>query len=381
MPKNPTIPTLGLILASVGLALGNQNPANPQIDNPAAPAQAKAAAEVVAPPTEAEKTIDTAILKLKEFKSAEADIKVTADMLNQKFQLVGNYKRKPGNRVFLKLSLVGSADSSDLMLQVCDGVTLWDFTKVLDSQSCSKKSIVKIMDLLNSPDCDAKIRDEILSGLGFAGPESVLTGLRKSFLIDQTRDGEWNGKPVWILGGTWKDAKTPVNPGSMGGGPQVLGGPLPSYIPSLVSVYVDKETGWPYQVVFEGRLPVQIEKKKQIEDSIDGTGRTKSPKLIATPTKPSKLILVYSNVKLNTTINDEIFAFAEPDPTKTRDETESFVTQLKQVIEAQVAKKSALDKAQAIKSGPVLEGGLTAPAPGADAPVKPPLESSPKVPK
>ncbi len=375
MPKNPIIPTLGLLLAIVGWAsAGAQDPAMPKADViPAKPAVD------AAPLTEAEKTVDAAIAKLKALKSVEAEIQVSADMLNQKFRLDGSYKKAPGNRVLLLLSLVGSADASDRMLQVCDGQTMWDFIKVLDSQRCTKRSIDKILKVLSSPDCDPQLREEVINGLGFSGPEAVLAGLRKSFVIDQTREGELNGKPVWILGGSWKDSKTPVSPGSMGGNPAVLPSALPPYVPGLVYIYLGKEDFFPYQVIFEGRMPAQIEKKKpKIEESqVDAVGRAISKKLTAPATKPSKLVLIYSKVKINQAIPDETFAFTPPANVTTQDETDLVVSQLTKVIEDQAEKR----KAQSTKAGPVLEGGVAAPAPNAESPLKPPLESPPGVPK
>ena len=218
MPKTRIIVSLGLVLA-IPLGALAQGPADkapaPPVGGVAAPGMV--APEVAAPPTAAEKAIDAAIDKLRALNSASADLKVSADMLNQKIRLEGQYKKAPGHRIYMLLNLRGPGDTSDLMLHVCDGVVLWEFMRVLNSQSCIKRTIEPILKVLNGPDCDPKIREEVLNNLGYAGPDSLLLGLRKSFLIDQMRDGEFNGKPVWILGGSWKDAKTPVYPG--GGGP------------------------------------------------------------------------------------------------------------------------------------------------------------------
>ena len=370
--RNPTMPkirinaTLGLALAIPLWALAQDPAANP----PAAPA------EVAAKLTEGEKIVDRAVAKLREIKSASAKLEVVADMLNQKFRLDGDYKKAPGNRLFLLLTLVGSANSanspgsSDRMLQVCDGVTLWDFNKVLDREDCTKRSIDKILKVLNSPDCDPKLREDMLSILGFVGPEAVLTGIRKSFVIDQVRDGTFEGKPVTILGGTWKDAKTPVMPG---GGNPAFSGPLPPYVPTLVTIILGKTDGWPYQVVFEGRMPHQIEQKKKMADAqidTDASGRAIGKRMTAPAAKPSKLTLTYTNVRINVPIPDEAFAFEPPKNARTRDETDLIVSQLEQAV----AKSAETKKAQAAKAGPVLEGALPAPAPG-DAPARQPSEA------
>src|SRR4051812_45931764 len=124
------------------------------------------------------------------------------------------------------------------------------------------------------------------------------------------QDETFEGKPVWVLRGTWKDSKTPVLPG---GGTVALPGPLPPYVPSLVTLYLGKDDGWPYKIVFEGRLPTGLEKKKKIEQPVlDPSGRPIAQKLTKEG-RPSKITLEYTNVKLNVAIPEETFAFAPPE--------------------------------------------------------------------
>jgi len=148
---------------------------------------------------------------------------------------------------------------------------------------------------------------------------------------------------------------------------------LPLYVPGIVTLYLGKDDGWPYQVSFEGQLPAQIAQKKKLEETqVDPTGRAISKKLTAPSAKPSKLVLTYSEVKLNVAIPDDTFAFTPPQDAKTRDETNQLVSQLEQILAAAAERK----KSQAEKSGPVLEGAVPAPAPGADAPA--PAPGTPK---
>src|SRR5205085_2642417 len=105
------------------------------------PAEAATPAE---PPTEAEKTLDAAIAKVAALKSVAADLEQTADMLGQHFVLKGQYFRAPNHRVYLKLTLSGLGDTTGIMLQVCDGQTLWDYQQILKSQYYSKFDVDKI---------------------------------------------------------------------------------------------------------------------------------------------------------------------------------------------------------------------------------------------
>lgn len=370
MPKNRIIPSLSLALVFASWARA-QDTAIPA----AAPAPGQVVPETVAPPTAAEKQIDEAIKKVKAVPSVSAKLVIVADMLNQKFSLEGEFKKAPDNKLLVFLKLVGLGDATGTMLQVCDGVTRWDFRKVLDAQQCSKLLVTPVFKILNRPDCDAEFREAVLANMGFAGPDALLTGLRKAFVFDQTREGTIDGKAVWILGGTWKEGKTPVLPG---GASIMPGAPLPQYVPSLVYLSIGKDDGWPYQVVFEGRIPSQLEQRKKLEPVLGPDGRPVDQKLTKPSARPSKITLTYSEVQLNVTVPAEAFAFAPPAGVKANDETDQTVAQLEQLVTGLANKK----KADAAKAGPVLDGALSAPVPGSPpgGAAKPPSEppSAPK---
>src|SRR4051794_11269126 len=203
MPKNRIIPTVAMLALALARGAFAQEAPAPAVAPTPAPGQA--VPEVTAPPTAAEARIDAAIKALRAINSVEAKIRVQADMLSQKFSLVGDYKKAPENRFYLLLTLVGLGDASGSMFQVCDGVTRWDYSKVLDAQQCKKLTITNVFKMLNKPDTDAEVRDTVLNGLGFTGPDALLAGLRKAFVFNQMREGTLDGKPVLIFGGTWKD--------------------------------------------------------------------------------------------------------------------------------------------------------------------------------
>ncbi len=211
----------------------------------AAPAEAPAQ-----PPTEAEKLIDQAIKKVAGYTSVAADMTQNVDMLKQKFAVKGRYLKAPSSRLYLKLTVTGLPDSSGTLLQICDGDTLWDYQQILESQSYRKMSIKPVLERLNSPDIDAKTRDLFMSQIGFSGPEALLVGLRKSIRFDQKEEGELDGKPVWILRGTWLNRTGFVGPDQR---PLPAMGPLPAYVPSLATLYLGKNDGWPYKLILVGK--------------------------------------------------------------------------------------------------------------------------------
>ena len=149
----------------------------PQAGKPAEPPQE--------PPTEAERLIDLAIKKIAGLKSVSADMVQNVVMLKQKFDIKGRYLKAPDSRTYLRLAVSGLPDSDGTILQVCDGETLWEYQQILESQVYRKLSIKPIFERLNSPDMDPKTRDQILNQMGFAGPDALLVGLRKSVRFDQ----------------------------------------------------------------------------------------------------------------------------------------------------------------------------------------------------
>ena len=165
------------------------------------------------PPTEAERLIDLAIKKVAGLKSVSADMVQNVVMLKQKFDIKGRYLKAPDSRTYLKLTVSGLPDSDGTMLQVCDGETLWEYQQILESQSLPQDCRIKpIFERLNSPDIDAKTRDQILNQMGFAGPDALLVGLRKSVRFDQKEEGTLDGKAVWVLRGTWRNRNGLVGP-------------------------------------------------------------------------------------------------------------------------------------------------------------------------
>jgi len=305
------------------------------------------------PPTEAEVIIDKAIKKIGELQSVAAELLEEVEMLGQKFSIKGRYLKAPNRRVYLRLNVAGLPDSSGTTLQVCDGETLWDYQQILDSQLYRKKSIKPIIERLNAPELDSKIRDQALSSMGFAGPETLLAGLRRYLKFDQKENGQLDGKAVWVLRGTWKNRQGIVSFNSQ---PVPPTGPLPPYVPALATLYLGKEDSWPYRLDLVGR---------QITELIDT--RPRGPdgrpigarRTIERPT-PSKITLVYTGVKLNANIRVDEFAFQAPTTANVDDDTEIILKMLDQAIAAEAAKK----KNETIrKDGQVLDQPIEIPAP------------------
>lgn len=319
------------LFAAAWLALS----ATTRAQAPAPPAAPPAAAPAVdEPPTEAERLIDEAAKKVAAIESVSADLVQDVKMLGQSFQIQGRYLKAPPSRVYLKLTVTGLPGSTGTMLQVCDGEVLWDYQQILESQVYRRLNVKPVFERLQAPEIDDKLRDDILTSLGFSGPETLLVGLRKSVKFDQKEEGELDGRPVYILRGSWKNREGIVGPDQR---PIPATGMLPPYIPSLAILYIGKEDGWPYKLDLQGRQITNLVDTRQVGPDGKKIGKLSS---IERP-EPAAIHLVYSNVQFGVSIRPEEFAFQAPANATIEDNTEIVLKGLNQAIEYQAMQKRA----------------------------------------
>ncbi|MGZ3354958.1 MAG: LolA family protein [Isosphaeraceae bacterium] len=322
---------------------------------PAAPA-GKPAEPPQEPPTEAERLIDLAIKKVAGLKSVSADMVQNVVMLKQKFDIKGRYLKAPDSRTYLRLAVSGLPDSDGTILQVCDGETLWEYQQILESQVYRKLSIKPIFERLNSPDMDPKTRDQILNQMGFAGPDALLVGLRKSVRFDQKEEDTLDGKAMWVLRGTWRNRNGLVGPDQR---PLPATGPLPAFVPSLATLYLGKDDGWPYRMELLGKVPTVLLDTRRVGPDGKVIGSRSSIERV----DASEIKLVYSNVQFNVAVRPEEFAFQAPPNATVEDNTEIIIKGLDQAIQVQAMQKRA---EAARQEGPVLDQPIDIPKPPAD---------------
>lgn len=343
-------------------------------------------AEPQEPPTEAEKFLDESVKKVRALESVSADITQTAEILNQKFELKGQYLKGPNNKVRLQLTLGGLQNTTGSMLQVSDGETLWDVQAIIDSQSYRKRRIGEILAKVNDPRMDVTLREQILAQLGFAGPDSLLMGLRKAIRFDSMTEDTLNGVPVVIVQGEWKDRSSLVSPGQP---PLPTNAPLPAYVPSIVRAWIGKENGWPYQIRLVGRAPSELNLSQA---QLGPDGRPVRRAATGPKVTPSAMTLVYENVKLNPALKPEQFAYTAPPAmaSQVADDTEEFLTVLDRILaEAEARARAAGTESSLGQSIPIPKRAidsatapppLTAPgAPAAKAAQPTPGTTAPKV--
>lgn len=362
------VAVLGLATLSAGLgsASAQQSPAGigpglsgtPGMAAPAEPARDE-------PPTPAELVIDEAAAKLGKLESCAADIDEKVDMLNEHVTLKGRYMKAPQYRTYFVLRVSGLPETSGSTFQVCDGETRWDYQSILEQQMYYKFSIKPVMERVNSPDLDPKMKGQLKEGMGFAGPEALLVGLRKFFRFEQEKeDGKLGDRAVWILRGTWK---RDIRQGLTGPDQRQVSatGLLPPYIPMDATLYLGKEDGWPYKLVLVGRKPTRLLDTRK--EGVDGRkiGSLSSIEVI----DPTSITLEYTNVRLNPTLSPSEFAFQPPSNASVEDGTEMIVKQLDSAIAMQAERKKA---EAAKKEGPILNQSLEVPPPSGQPSASPP---------
>jgi hypothetical protein len=330
-------------------------------------AQAPAPVPATEPPNFAEPALANAILQLRVREKIAAEIVQDVDMLNQKFSLEGTYYKDSDHRVRLQLKLKGLGDSGSTMLQVCDGKVLWDYQSVLGMQpNYRRRDIGQILKRLQDPALDDFFRSQVITQLGFGGPEAMLTGLQKAIKFDQFSDEKFEGVDSFIIGGTWRDRTGLLGPNDRPLGPMDR---LPPYIPSNVRVFIDKANSWPYRIEMIGNAPLMLaEDNRQLGPDGRPIGVRKAPPKV----DPSRITLKYKLLPV-TEVKPELFAFSAPADASSAnlvDETETFLGYLDNYIQNVLAQKKA--EAAKAEGGPLLKAPpieVPSPAPSTDLPV------------
>lgn len=322
------------------------------------------------PPTEAEKALDSAVEKLKAVATVSADVDMSAEILGQSFRVEGQYLKAPGLKSLIRLEVEGLGDVTGEFQQVCDGTTFWDFQRVMDAPRLRRISLGPVLKVLEKPEADAEMKQSFLDSLGLAGPEAVLSGLRDSVMFDQMEHGSLDGKEVLVIRGRWKD-RTSL---SLPGGAQVAagGGNLPPYVPSIVTVWVGEDNGWPYQVELEGRMPlIPMDQRKLGPD-----GRPVGRLSAASMEKPSKILFHYRENGREVQPGD--FVFQQPPNVEVLDETEQIVTAMENQL-TEMALRRRREAAGAADSKASSKGASDAsPKLGPQTPTSPGAAPSPE---
>ncbi len=343
-PRFLTALLVALTLPLLGLA---QNPLQTSAPPPPEPE-----------PTEAELALDEAIAALESIGSVRAKVIEDVDMLGQKFTLEGEYLRQDQTHFRLQLRAVGLPGNPGRMLKVCNGNVLYDYTRLLNQNDYYRVDLTELIQVIGQEPFEEIHRNAILrQQVGVIGPLGLLEGLRASVRFDRQLKGTYQGKPVSIYRGTWKDMS------AFGLGPMATIQSVPAYLPSLVEVVVDESNGWPYRVKLYGKQRSVV------------TGGSGTPKLDPISGRPvgstmndeepvSTFVLSYVDVDFEPDYDPALeFAFAPPEAERNRvvDRTRELlqqVDQIKQILLAQQQQEQSQGGGTTNPSGSLLNGGF-----------------------
>lgn len=366
MPTNRIAPALAAT-ALLPLLAWARAPASDPAPSPANPAPA-----AKPPPTEAEALLDAALEKVRGVRAIAARIHEDVKMLGLAYKVEGQYLKAPDHRIYLQLELTGLGDSPGTMLLVCDGATLWEYKKILDSADVRKRVLGPIFEKLDSPDCTPELRTQVLGQMGFAGPDALLAGLRKAIEFNQKDEDELDGTKVWILRGRWKDRESITGPDAKAPLPPT--GPLPPYVPSLAAVWLGQENGWPYRVELYGQSP-GIMAKKEIRE-LGPDGRPVGRPLTLPDQPPSAIRLTYTDVQVDPALDPGQFSWTPPDGMRVVDETKSIVSDLATALTQIAAQRKS---EAATKAEPTLPAIAVPTPPAEPSTTPPPVEPLPVI--
>lgn len=93
----------------------------------------------------------------------------------------------------------------------------------------------------------------MIVALGLGGLPALIAAIEQDMKFDETKDGTLRERPVSVVHGTWSDAFAQKLRGAQ---QQVQGAPslLPAFVPDAVSIYVDRETGFPHRIMYLKKL-------------------------------------------------------------------------------------------------------------------------------
>ena len=205
------------------------------------------------------------------------------EMLKQKFDIKGRYLKAPDSRIYLKLTVSGLPDSNGTMLQVCDGETLWEYQQILESQIYRKLSASSRSSSVSTrPTSTPRLATRFINQMGFAGPDALLVGLRKSVRFDQKEKEEviLDGKRV----GSPRHLEESQRTGRARPAPGTRDRPVAGLLPSLATLYLGKDDGWPYRMDLVGKVPTILQDTRRVGPD----GRSSAPEARSRRSMPAR---------------------------------------------------------------------------------------------
>jgi len=199
--------------------------------------------------------------------SIQARIVEQITIMDRSYRAEGRYLQtalKPGDW-HMRLELVaklGEAEGS--LLEVCNGTVLWTRTEIdsggrrksskeAKEVQITRRNVAQILDAARKAgDFSEQTETSLLTSFGLGGMPALLAAIERDMKLGAVKEETLYDRPVYVITGTWTEAvsarmRMPAQPGVLG--------LLPPHVPDQVRVFIDKETGFPYQFVYLKKMP------------------------------------------------------------------------------------------------------------------------------
>jgi hypothetical protein len=227
--------------------------------------------------------------------SIVAQLVETVTMFDRTVKADGRYIQTNDRRIRLELKLrVGNTTGS--LLEVCDGEILWVRQDIGKDPYITRRNVKQILEAAERT--GAIPQNVLVADLGLGGLPSLLASIERSFDFDGLKDDTLRDRPVVTVQGHWNEAMNINLRGSSSNNP------FPAYIPDIVRVTVDRETGFPHRIMYLKKVPDR--------DTL----------------KPM-LTLDFLDVKLGQPIDPSEFTFVVPERVQPHEETQVYINMLK----------------------------------------------------
>lgn len=322
---------------------------------PAAPPRPPADPAIVAA---AEQLLRDARDRLYAYPAVRATFIERATIGNRRFSASGSYLS--GKYPSLKLEYrVQIGGSEGVLKEVCDGNVLRTSKEIhavgsgSDEPSLSQWTRKDINEILRvtkgegTPDA-AMLQAELSLG----GIPSLLTSFERTMLFDSMKNQTWQGRPVIVIEGGWRQETVQRIAQQMG--PQLQ--TIANLIPDRVRVYFDEQTLFPTRVLY----------RKQVAAD--------------PPSYVPMLSIEFTDVEFPAEVDPEEFRYVPPRGVDEVDETQMYVQMIEQMRAAAQAAAGGLpvDATQPGGSGQSSPGQV--PATQAPAAATPATEAQPSTP-
>lgn len=175
-----------------------------------------------------------------------AQLVETVVMFDRSVKMDGRYLQTADHRLRFEVKLrVGGTVGS--LVEVCDGEILWSRQDIGKEQQVTRRNVKQILEAAQKA---GNIPQNVLAAdLGLGGLPSLLATIEQSFDFDGLKDDTLRDRPVVIIQGQWNAAMAANLRG------QLPEGQLPPYVPDIIRITLDRETGFPHRIMYLKKVP------------------------------------------------------------------------------------------------------------------------------